>query len=349
MKPKVSVILTSYNHGKYLREAIESTLNQTFSDFELLIWDDVSTDDSMEIIQSYDDPRIRVFQNDERRRHECSLNRAIFEEAKADFIAIHHSDDIWMPTKLEKQIQFIEENPQYGAVFTKVIPINENGEFYHEMEEKLDSIFGQPNRNRFEWLNYFFFFNNAVAHPSALIRKKCFDECGLYNSTYTQISDYDMWIRIALRYEIHIIQEPLIKYRIRDNEANLSAPRQDTKRRHWLECYKMLKHYLQIVSENDFYRVFPEAVAFRSHLGFDHRYMFARVCLLEKAPKYVKLLGLDILFEILWDQEAAKKVKEIYGFDYMAFVDLKAKYDVFSLGEVEEYVNQINQLKEELR
>src|SRR5689334_17894284 len=99
--PKVSIILTSYNHAKYLQQAIDSALSQTFSDFELIIWDDASTDQSWEIIQSYSDSRIKSFRNREN-KGVFVLNRAIQEIATGEYIAIHHSDDIWERKKLEK-------------------------------------------------------------------------------------------------------------------------------------------------------------------------------------------------------------------------------------------------------
>ena len=91
--PKISVILTSFNHAKYLREAIESTLNQTFTDFELIIWDDASCDNSWEVINEYNDPRIKRFRNDIQRRGGWGMNKAITEIASGKYIAIHHSDD----------------------------------------------------------------------------------------------------------------------------------------------------------------------------------------------------------------------------------------------------------------
>ena len=105
-KARVSVILTSYNHAKYLKEAIESVLNQTFSDFELIIWDDASTDESWQVITSYPDGRIQSFRNEVQKRAAFGVNKAISEIAAGEYIAIHHSDDIWEPQKLEKQVAF---------------------------------------------------------------------------------------------------------------------------------------------------------------------------------------------------------------------------------------------------
>lgn len=103
LMPKISIILTSFNHEKYIKEAIDSALNQTFTDFELIIWDDASSDNSWEIIQSYGDPRIRSFRNDVQRRGIYGINKAISEVAQGEYIAIHHSDDIWESENLRSR------------------------------------------------------------------------------------------------------------------------------------------------------------------------------------------------------------------------------------------------------
>jgi glycosyltransferase involved in cell wall biosynthesis len=103
--PKISVILTSFNHEKYIREAIESVLVQTFIDFELIIWDDASTDQSWDIINSYSDTRIKAYRNEVNRRY--VINRAIIEVASGQYIAIHHSNDIWeKKTSLRNSLSF---------------------------------------------------------------------------------------------------------------------------------------------------------------------------------------------------------------------------------------------------
>src|ERR1700690_1971582 len=104
--PKVSVFLTSFNHAKYLRGSIDSVLHQTFSDFELIILDDASTDDSWQIIQSYSDPRIQTFRN--KTNLGGYFPGAFPGMASAEYIAVHHSDDLWEPEKLEKQVPFLD-------------------------------------------------------------------------------------------------------------------------------------------------------------------------------------------------------------------------------------------------
>ncbi len=113
--PKVSIHLSSYNHERFIRQSIESALNQTFDDFELVIKEDASTDSSWEIIQSYTDPRIKTYRNLVNR--EKGFN-SYFPEFRGKYIAIHHSDDVWELNKLEKQVEFLDTHPQIGAVFS---------------------------------------------------------------------------------------------------------------------------------------------------------------------------------------------------------------------------------------
>ena len=196
--PKVTVILTSFNHAKYIGEAIESVLAQTFTDFELIIWDDASEDNSWEIINRYSDSRILKFRNETTMRGIYNINKAISEVAKGRYIAIHHSDDIWVPEKLEKQLGFLKNNPKYGAVFTKVMAISDSGEVVDDPDNYYASIFDQDNRSRHEWLNHFFTKGNVLCHPSVLIDKKCYEACGLYRYGLAQMGDFDMWVRLCL-------------------------------------------------------------------------------------------------------------------------------------------------------
>ena len=163
--PKISVILTSFNHEKYIAETIDSVLAQTFTDFELIIWDDLSADRSWDIIQSYRDPRIRVFRNEERRRGFYGINRAITEVASGKYIAIHHSDDVWEPDKLELQHAFLESHPHIGAVFSNARAIDEDSQPFDDAQHVYANIFNQPNRSRQQWLHHFFMPEMRCAIP----------------------------------------------------------------------------------------------------------------------------------------------------------------------------------------
>ncbi|MBT7038657.1 MAG: glycosyltransferase, partial [Bacteroidetes bacterium] len=257
-QPKVSVILPSYNHEKYLNEAIDSVLKQTFLDFDLILWDDASTDSSWSIIKGYSDTRIRAYKNKPEQRGFPS-RRIISEFPTSDYIAIHHSDDIWEPEKLEKQVAYLDENPDVGAVFTRAKLIDEDGLLFEDKSHPYYSVFEEPNRTRYEWLYHFFYKGNALCHPSVLIRKECYQEVGLYRYGMAQLPDFDMWVRLAMKYEIHVMPEKLIRFRIHRDESNSSGNRSDTRIRIQFEYLQVLENYREILSYSELVKIFPLA------------------------------------------------------------------------------------------
>ncbi len=332
--PKVSVILTSFNHEKFLREAINSVLNQTYQDFELIIWDDASSDNSWHLIKQYADTRIKAFRNDTRKRGIWGVNKAISEIASGRYIAIHHSDDVWEPDKLEKQVAFLNAHKDIGAVFTHAFVIKEDGQPLTDRNHFYFNIFDQPNRNRHEWLRFFFGHGNALCHPSVLVRKSCYEKCGLYRYGLAQICDFDLWLRLCSRYEIHILPEKLVRFRIHDDEANTSGSRMDTRIRVRYEFYKLLSNYRNLTSFDELTKIFPSASKYFRKEETDLDFALAMICLEEKPFPFTVLFGQDLLFEIISDQERAKRIKRLYDFDYKNFIDLTAKNDVFSLEEI---------------
>lgn len=329
--PRVTIILTSYNHEKYIREAIDSALSQTFTDFELIIIDDASTDCSWEIIDSYHDPRIIKCRSSVNRWFTEGVNDAILNKAKGEYIAIHHSDDIWESDKLKKQIDYMEAYPDCGAVFTNVLAINENGETFSDKDHFYYNIFQQSNRTRHEWLNYFFTRGNALCHPSVLIRKQCYEVCGLYRNGLAQMPDLEMWVRLLMHYEIHIMLDKLVRFRVRDQEANTSGDSLDNRSRQFFEFYTTLKNYKNITDVNEFLSVFPHATKYIRDNELDVQYAYAMTLIELGGFMNYKLLGLEMLFEMIEDEKSAERIKNRYGFDYTDFIGLTAKCGVLNI------------------
>lgn len=353
-RTRVSIILSSYNHAKYLKESIDSALKQIFRDFELVIWDDASTDNSWQIISDYSDPRIKSFRN-EINMGGGNAKKAIEEVAQGEYIAIHHSDDIWELDKLEKQVAFLDSNPEIGAVFSQAKIIGENGEDFKDKNSFYYMIFDQPNRNRFEWLNYFFYQGNALCHPSVLIRKKCYDECGPYRLGMAQLPDFDMWVRLCLNYEIYVMPEKLVRYRIRDNRQNASTASFDARIRTNYELFQVYKNYLAIESPEDLKKIFPETESYFKPEGYDLGFILANAALSDKGVKIKsrELFGLDLLFSIFSDPIRTQKIKELYNFTSKDFTTLSAKYDVFNIStiihnqlKIKEITTQFNEQKQ---
>jgi glycosyltransferase involved in cell wall biosynthesis len=347
--PKVSIILTSYNHAEYLSESIDSVLRQTFENFELIIWDDASTDSSWQIIERYSDPRIKSIRNDINRRPNYGINKSIREKiALGEYIAIHHSGDIWEPGKLEKQVIFLDSHPQIGAVFTWARIIDENGLPFQDTNHFYYKIFEQLNRTRHEWLNYFFYHGNALCHPSVLIRRSCYDDCGLYRYGFAQIADFDMWVRLCLKYDIHVLPEKLIRFRVLSGEKNISGGHPDARGRGEYELFETYCNYLEIQSKDDLRKIFPDADLYLDSNDTSIDYALARIALDPKTPKPAKLVGLRLLFDALNDPECSKKIEEIYGFSQVDFIALTARYDVFSLAALEHLRSQLEHLRSQL-
>jgi len=326
---RISIILTSYNHEKYLRESINSILNQTFTDFELIIWDDASTDESWKIIKSFSDPRIQSYRS--LTQNVVRNIRTEIDKTQNEYIAIHHSDDIWEPEKLEKQMAFLESNPQIGAVFSWAQIIGEDGGSLNDQSHPYNNLFEQPNRTRQEWLNFFFYHGNALCHPSLLIRKTCYQECGAYRYGFAQLPDFDMWVRLCLRYDIHILPEKLVRFRVRAGELNFSGDRADARIRQQFEYLQIYENYLALKSPEEIIKVFPDARKYIKPEGFDANFALAMVFLEANKFNTTNLFALQLLFQALNDPERAKRINDLYDFSTKNFIELSARYDVFSI------------------
>lgn len=319
--------MASYNHGKYIRAAIQSVLDQTFKDFVFFIFDDGSTDDSWSIINNFEDPRIRPIRKNVITN---SSGENLVETIPCEFVAIQNSDDLWYPGKLEKQVEFLDNHPEVGAVFTHVNVIGEEGQPLTDMSNSYYKVFDQPNRTRFEWLNYFFYHRNALCHPSMLIRRSCYQELGYYNQSLMQLPDLDLWVRLCLKHDIHILQERLTGFRVRSGGENVSSDRPETHIRTEIEFLQVLDHYKELNDESDFVKVFPQAKKYFNANGSDIEFALAMTALEDHTSNVSKLFGINILFEIAKDAKRFAFVNSNYGFSIKDLHELTGKYEIFS-------------------
>ncbi len=193
--------MSVYNAEKYLQDAIESILNQTFTDFEFLIINDCSTDNSKNIIFSYKDSRIQYIENEQNIGLTKSLNKGI-DIAKGKYIARMDADDISLPERLEKQILFLETNKDHALVGGEAIFIDE-----YDNQIKTWHCGGD-----YQLLYSNLFFGNVTPHSSVLIRTKIIKDYK-YNENFKFAQDYELWQRIASKYKIANLYDPVILYR----------------------------------------------------------------------------------------------------------------------------------------
>jgi glycosyltransferase involved in cell wall biosynthesis len=327
--PRVSVVLTSYNHADFLRASIESALAQSFGDFELLILDDASGDASWEIIQEYRDPRIVALRSERNERFR-GMNQVI-RRARGEYVAVHHSDDVWGPRKLERQVAFLDAHPDHAAAFTWVEVIDEGGRPLADRESFYFRIFEQPNRTRREWLRFFFQEGNALCHSSSLVRTRCHEDCGLYDERFGQLYDLHKWIRLCLRHEIHVLPEKLMQYRVYPGERKASGDRPPVRIRSCFESLQLLENYRALRDPAELLAVFPEAGRYARDGELVSEYALAMLCLDPARPPYHRLFGLSLLFELLGDPVEAARLQRVHGFDHMALLAETGKHDVFGL------------------
>lgn len=332
---KVSIILSSYNHAAYIAEAIQSALDQTFKDFELLIFDDGSSDNSREIIKTFSDKRIKFFLNEKNRGPRIILTEAV-KAAKGKYIAIHHSDDVWEVDKLEQQVDFLDAHEEYAACFTRVKFIDENSQ-PNELADNdyYKKVFEQENRTRAEWLKYFFYNANCLCHPSLMIRREIYEKYHLLDFFgLWQLPDYFMWIKLCFHENFYILPEKLVKFRLRrKTQDNMSASTFDKLVRAESEFFLIARNFLDEFKDDKFFlEVFPEAKKFIVDGEFNRNFAFAQICFGESRISY-KLIGLEILKNLLSNEKTAVQIKKLYNYDEKTFLIDSGKYDVFNLAQ----------------
>lgn len=201
--PPLSVVMSIYNGAPYLRQAIDSILGQTFRDFELLLINDGSIDDSLSIIESYSDPRIHLISR-ENRGLVASLNEGI-ARARGKFIARMDADDLSHPRRLEKQMQLFQERPDAVLCGTTYEVIDKEGKVLrNKIEVPLDDIV----------IRQVLLAHNVFGHGSVMFVAERVREVGGYQQGEYPAEDYGLWVRLAQKGSLHNLPEVLFSYRI---------------------------------------------------------------------------------------------------------------------------------------
>jgi glycosyltransferase involved in cell wall biosynthesis len=325
--PTVSVIIPSYNHEKYVEECIRSVLNQTYQDFEIIITDDASTDRTVEIIESISDPRIKLFKHSKNMGVCIAANNCIIHSS-GKYIAWLSSDDAWYPEKLEVQVEYLDAHPEIAVVFGKVKWIDGAGNGLEQFRYK--DIYNVENRTRYEWLRHFFLSGNSLSLPSSLVRRECFADIGMFDPAYAKIQDFDLWIRICLKYDIFILDQNLIRNRWIGDEKNESS---DTLKNRILvrfEYRHSLFHYLLIADPQELLLIFPDAVKYGEVTADIIPYFLGRMAL-ESGLDFKMLWGLDVIYALLKDNKSAQLLEDQCNFTYRDFIKLSGECDPFRL------------------
>lgn len=220
-KPKVSVMMPVYNpHPEYFRQALQSILGQTFEDWELVIVEDPAPRLARETLQEYKDPRIKHYFNQERTSFLEQCNRCLFS-ARGQLVACLDQDDICEPTRLEKQVAFLEQNPQVTVLGTQLAIIRGDGSLvgYRRYPCEHEAIVKAMQ------------FFDPIANPSVMFRKQAAIAAGGYQLAESPFVDYELWCRLAKRGAVFAnLPEPLVRYRVHLDSVTKGKRVRDTLR-----------------------------------------------------------------------------------------------------------------------
>jgi glycosyltransferase involved in cell wall biosynthesis len=198
LSPKVSVIIPTFNRGHLIDNAIQSVLNQTFRDFEIIVVDDGSTDNTREVVSKYKDKVVYIFQ--ENCERSSARNKGI-KQSSGQFITFLDSDDLYLSDKLKVQVESMEQNPDFGMSYSYSIWFDELGRYLHTWRDTLNGwIYPEMMLAK----------HNRIAVPSVMIRRSVIDTVGYFNELISTCEDYEYWCRIARKYQVLLIKKGLV-------------------------------------------------------------------------------------------------------------------------------------------
>lgn len=197
--PKVSIVIPTYNRAYCINRAIESVLAQTYRDFEIIVVDDGSTDNTYEVIQGFKDERIKYIKHSHNKSESAARNTGI-KNSLCEYIAFQDSDDEWLPEKLERQMMMAEEaGDEVGVIYSQYRRVLEDGRDFIIPHDGIPMVDGDIQKMLLE--------SCIVGMPTTIVRRNCFERVGLFDESIHCCTDWDMWLRISGDYKFAYLPE----------------------------------------------------------------------------------------------------------------------------------------------
>lgn len=323
--PVVSVVMGCFNHGKFVDAAIESVLGQTFGDFELIIVDDCSDDETRAHAECYRrDSRVQLVALHKRSGPSMAFCAGV-ERASGKYLAIFSGDDVCLPGRLQVQVNILEQG--YGeAVFSVPEVIDSTGRFDQLKHLRFSKMFVPPTKEE-TVLGKLFQHGNFLCAPSAMLHTKLFQEIKGFHRGLFQLQDFYAWIRLAAIANVIVLDTPLVQYRVRDDDGNLSHYSQMVRVHNELQyCYR---HFFDGMDRGILLSKLPRAMCEAMAKGEDLP-LDVEVSLLLAAHEKpaVQILGLHGLLDALEHGEIANRLARI-GIDQFTLYRQLGEIDTF--------------------
>jgi glycosyltransferase involved in cell wall biosynthesis len=214
MQPLVTVVCLCYNHARFIRDALDSVLAQTYTNLEIIVVDDLSTDDSRNIIAEYVQkyPQIKFLPNEKNLGNCAAFNRA-WEISKGDYLIDFATDDVLMPERISEQVAAFETlDPGYGIIYTDAVLIDDNSReigYYYKRDTEGNLLKPVPSGDVFADVVA----RHFISTPTMIMRRAVFEKLGGYDATLAY-EDFDLWVRSARTFKFYFLDKPLTKRRI---------------------------------------------------------------------------------------------------------------------------------------
>lgn len=277
MNPKLTVLMTVYNGEKYLKECIDSVLNQTFKDFEFLIIDDCSTDRSKDIIRSYKDDRICFIENEKNLSQVKSLNIGL-SYARGAYVARMDQDDVMMNDRLEKQVHFLDNRPDVSIVGTWGEAMDEGGRVFikSHIATRFEEIIGRMLFSGF-----------ILMHPSVVFRKDAVIRAGKFDESFSFSEDFELWARLLLKgHRIENIPEYLIRYRCHKKSSSRQFPETQLN-----NVRIAMSNFINVVTEGEYSSELDSVANFLINAGLMKKEFWSCGINKDELLKVARLLG----------------------------------------------------------
>lgn len=331
-EPLVSVVMPCYNHEKYVGQAIESVLNQTYKNVEFIVLDNGSTDGSYGVIKQYEGKIDEIFHIDENDVEKAGT--MLRERCTGQYIAFMTSDDFWEKDKLEKQMEVFIKHPEIKACFTWANEADENLVLQGEKR-----VFKEKNRSQYEWLRKILMEGNCFAYPSAVVEWETYRESIRELPMFYQLSDQYLWLLILLKYQVYVVEEPLVWFRWHGNgqNHNMSARNRETNIRTWNEDVIIVENIIEKMGPEVFKKAFADYLHHPEASSPEEIWCEKLFFLMQLADKYDGYGQSAINYYYKHSQPTngeylfEKTLKEKYQYTYSQFQSFCAKHGTGAL------------------
>lgn len=317
--PKVSILTPCFNHEKYIMQFLESVKNQIFQDFEVIIVNDCSTDNTEKLIKNFNDDRIKLITQEYNKGLNAALNTG-FEHSSSEILLYAASDDILRNDTLEIIVNKFNENPDKNVLYSAISAVDSSGKL-------LNSVIKPKLKDRFEILKKIFYSSNPLLSPGMAIRKSAFKKIYPLDPAIVNQQDVLMHIRLLLENEIMVTDTIVLNYRLPSEKSGISVRSVATENREDLEINSILNEFLKVNNLENLYKIFGDDINKYGQPTIETiPYFLARLAL--DSDKYTrKVWGYNTLLNFLSSRKNFDLVNKLYEFNYKKLLNLINVFD----------------------